>query len=290
MVTGKKIINDQIPTDIDYLGRISGEYANLSKSQKKIAKYIMNHREDVIHYSITQFAAKTNTAPSTITRFCQALSYKGFSELKVYLEKSLVSDSAALTQIKEEDSLPVVLQKQMLLGSTVISDTLRTVNAETLSDVVDVIMRAGTVHLYGQSGGYISALYGQQMMLRVGICSQAFNDNVDMNLAASTLKSNDVAICIAYSGEIRSVVEAITKASRNKATVIAITAITNSSMARIANYVLPYSYQIPDGLQYLYLGSMCEIAILGAIQSEILRRSNKSVEHVTKSVLNNRIK
>lgn len=278
--------------DIDYLGRISSEYAALSKSQKRIAKYILENREAVVHYSITQLANKTRTAPSTITRFCQALSYKGFSELKVYLEKNLISETVSAADIQETDTLPVIIQKQLSMCKSAITDTLRTLNAETIAKVVDAIINAGAVHLYGQSGGYISSLYGKQMLLRVGVCCQAFNDNVDMNLAASTLKRGDVAICIAYSGEIKSVVDAISKASANKAAVVAITATPNSSMAKIANYVLSYSYNIPDSLQYLYIGSMCEVAILGAIQAELLRRTpnRENIEVMKQSVLSNRIK
>ena len=75
--------DDEFGEDIEYIGRIKMQYASLSKSQKRIANYILNHREAVIHHSITTMAQKTGTVPSTVTRVCQALSYKGFSEMKV---------------------------------------------------------------------------------------------------------------------------------------------------------------------------------------------------------------
>lgn len=46
-------INEEFSEDIEYVGRIKMQYVSLSKAQKRIANYILNHREAVVHYSIT---------------------------------------------------------------------------------------------------------------------------------------------------------------------------------------------------------------------------------------------
>ncbi len=278
--------------EIEYVGRIKMQYASLSKAQKRIANYILNHREAVIHYSITTMAQKTGTVPSTITRFCQALSYKCFSELKVYMEKNLASPLAMDVPIQKSDTIQVVIQKLMNTFQNVVSDTMRTLDGKTLIRVVDAIINAKNIVFFGQSGGSISALFAQQLLLRINLLSQMVSGQVDMNLAASTLGKGDVAIGIAYSGEVRSVIEAMTTAKHNKATVIAITANPASTMGKLANLKLFYSYNIPDDLQYLHLASMCELAIIGAIQAEILRRpmQQEKIEACKKAVLSSRIK
>lgn len=268
------------------------QYASLSKAQKRIANYILNHREAVIHYSITTMAQKTGTVPSTVTRFCQALSYKGFSELKVYVEKNLASPLAMDAPIQKGDTIQVVIQKLMNTFQNAVSDTMRTLDGKALTRVVDAILNAKNIVFFGQSGGSISTLFAQQLLLRINILSQTVSGQVDMNLAASTLGKGDVAIGIAYSGEVRSVTEAMTTAKHNKATVIAITANPSSSMGKLADLKLFYSYNIPDDLQYLHLASMCELAIIGAIQAEILRRPMQleKIDACKKAVLASRIK
>lgn len=52
------------------------------------------------------------------------------------------------------------------------------------------------------------------MLLRIGINSQAINDNVDMQLAATTLGNGDVAVGINYSGEALSVINALKYAKK----------------------------------------------------------------------------
>lgn len=285
-------INEEFSEDIEYVGRIKMQYASLSKAQKRIANYILNHREAVVHYSITTMAQKTGTVPSTITRFCQALSYKGFSELKVYMEKNLASPLAMDVPIQKSDTIQVVIQKLMNTFQNAVSDTLRTLDGKALVQVVDAILNARNIVFFGQSGGSISNLFAQQLLLRINILSQTVSGQVDMNLAASTLGKGDVAIGIAYSGEVRSVTEAMTTAKHNRATVIAITANPASTMGKLADLKLFYSYNIPDDLQYLHLASMCELAIIGAIQAEILRRPMQleKIEACKKAVLASRIK
>lgn len=278
--------------DVEYVGRIKMQYASLSKAQKRIANYILNHREDVIHYSITTMAQKTGTVPSTVTRFCQALSYRGFSELKVYMEKNLATPLAVDAPIQKTDSTQLVIQKLMNTFQNAVSDTLRTLDGKTLAKVVDAILKAKNIVFFGQSGGSISAQYAQQLLLRINVLSQTVSGSVDMNLAASTLGEEDVAIGINYSGEVRSVIEAMTTAKHNKATVIVITANPNSTMGKIADLKLTYSYNIPDDLQYLHLASMCEVAIIGVIQAEILRRPMQleKIKQCKKAVLASRLK
>ncbi len=284
--------NDEFSEDIEYVGRIKMQYASLSKAQKRIANYILNHREAVVHYSITTMAQKTGTVPSTITRFCQALSYKGLSELKVYMEKNLASPLAMDVPIQKSDTIQVVIQKLMSTFQNAVSDTMRTLDGKVLVRVVDAILNAKNIVFFGQSGGSISASFAQQLLLRINILSQMVSGQVDMNLAASTLEKGDVAIGIAYSGEVRSVIEAMTTAKHNKATIIAITANPASTMGKLADLKLFYSYNIPDDLQYLHLASMCELAIIGAIQAEILRRPMQleKIEACKKAVLASRIK
>ena len=282
----------ELSDDIEYVGRIKKQYASLSKAQKRIANYILNHREAVVHYSITTMAQKTGTVPSTVTRFCQALSYKGFSELKVYIEKNLISPSAADAPITKNDTIQMVIQKLINSSQNAVSDTLRTLDAKSLVKAADAVMGAKKLVLFGQSSGYVSAMYAKQLLLRINILSQTVKGSLDMNLAAGTLSKGDVAIGVGYSGEIKSVIEALNIVKHNHGTTIVITANPNSTMAKMADICLTYSSDIPDDLQYLHLASMCELAIIGALQAELLRRpvQMEKIEACKKAVLASRLK
>lgn len=276
--------------DLEYVTRIRTRYASLSKKQKKIANYILSNPDSAVYSSITLLAQKLNTSPSSISRFCQALSYKGFGEMKLYINKKLLSSSVESNLIKGSDDISVIMQKLAHHACDAVNDTLRIVDSATIVRVADELLKARTISFFGQSGGYVTGLYAKQLLLRAGVSSQAYNDNVDAQLAAATLKNGDVAVGIAYSGEIRSVIKALETASKNGATTVVITAVPNSSMAKIADYSIIYSSNIPDDLCYFHVCNICEISILGAIQTEILRRpsQNKYINNCKEVVLNSR--
>lgn len=106
--------------------------------------------------------------------------------------------------------------------------------------------------------------------------SQAVNGSVDMQLTVSILKAGDIAIGIVYSDEVRSVVRAMEVASKNGVTVATVTTIPNSNMAKFVDYTLRYNPDIPDDLCCLHLRNICEVNILGAVQTEILRRPSQN--------------
>lgn len=275
----------------EYVSRISAQYSFLSKQQKKLAHYILSHKNEVIHSSITMLSRKTGIAPATITRFCQALSYSGFSEMKFYMsQKELSNDINSM--IQNTDSIDLVVKKLLKSGSECFSETLRTINLKQLEEIVDIILSSNQIHIYGQSSSYYSALYGQQMLMLAGLLSQACNDNVNMNGNARLLGAGDVAIGLAYSGEAIGVNHALSIAKENGAKIIAITSNPGSTLARLADYCLYYSHDIPDDLRYLFLPNLCEITTWGVIQTAILLQPTQKdrINASRKAILQNRMK
>ena len=85
--------NCKLEDNSEYASRLSSQYSFLPKQQKKLANYILNHQDEVIRSSITMLSHKTGIAASTITRFCQSLSYSGFSEMKFSMSKKVLSNN-----------------------------------------------------------------------------------------------------------------------------------------------------------------------------------------------------
>ena len=226
-------LRTELDGNIEYVSRIRAQYSSLSKNTVRLQITFSSISKKLFITPFRLWQKRPTPRRLLLSRFCQILSFKGFSELKVYIEKGLISASIVDAPIQEADTTSVILQKLMKSAQDVITDTLRVLSVETVSAVAKAIFQAPNVNLFGQSGGYISALYAQQMLLRVGIRSQAFNDNVDMSIAASTMRKGDVAIGFGYSGESRSVIHALQNAKDSGATIVSITANPNSTLEKI---------------------------------------------------------
>ena len=61
-------------------------YDKLNQSDLHIWKYINAHRKESSNLTIDELASRCNVSRTTILRFAQKLSLKGYSELKVYLK------------------------------------------------------------------------------------------------------------------------------------------------------------------------------------------------------------
>ena len=67
---------------------IRTNYPSYSKVFRVIADYILNHSDEVLKTNIHKLGRDLDIAESSIVRFCKALGYSGFSELKIRLAKS----------------------------------------------------------------------------------------------------------------------------------------------------------------------------------------------------------
>ncbi|MDR1828451.1 MAG: hypothetical protein LBR29_08990, partial [Methylobacteriaceae bacterium] len=60
-------------TESNYLFHIKSVFDSLPKSYQKVARFILDHPDNVSSSSITQVAKKLDICTSTITRFSQSL-------------------------------------------------------------------------------------------------------------------------------------------------------------------------------------------------------------------------
>ena len=253
-----------------YDSRIQETYHSLSRNQKKIANYILKNKRSVIQSSITMLAKKIGTTPATITRFCQALRYQGYKELKFYMEHDMIPSSDERILVSQEDSLPVIIRKMLKYHTDALNDTLLLLDEGKLKQAIALIVKADKVYFYAEGGTGSSAQFAYHLFLQIGVTSNCFTDSSLMLMSTSHLTSRDVVICMSYSGAAEDVLTAVRFAKKNKASVIAMTAHPNSRFAKASDILLSYSCNLHDDLRYLHTARMCEIAIIGILQTGIV--------------------
>lgn len=66
-----------------------------SDSEKEIARYILNHGDDVLSMSVKQLAQHTYTSPATIVRLCKKIGLDGYNDFKIKYSAELQYDLAS---------------------------------------------------------------------------------------------------------------------------------------------------------------------------------------------------
>src|SRR5436305_13430768 len=61
---------------------IRARFDEFSRSQKDVAQYIVDHRDEAAFQTAEELARRASTSSSTVVRFSQALGFEGFPELQ----------------------------------------------------------------------------------------------------------------------------------------------------------------------------------------------------------------
>ena len=193
---------------IEYLTRIRNHYANFNASEKRIADYILSHNEKVPNMSAQALAKAAQTSPATIIRFCRTIGFKGYTELKFYIEREFLTPGIDTFHIKRGESVKVIKQKLFHFNQSVLDETMMILNDDDLQKAVDLIGAARRIDIYGEGGSGSIALSAAYILMQMGLQCTSYNDAWLQMTAASQLHPGDVVIAIAHSGRVHNTVDA----------------------------------------------------------------------------------
>jgi DNA-binding MurR/RpiR family transcriptional regulator len=200
---------------------------DLNPTEKRIAEYILNNAEEVIHLSISVLAERSGTSQAAVVRFCKSIQYKGFKELKIDISSDIVvaqkEDEDKYTDIRAGDKLESIIENVCHNNKKSIEDTLSVLDYEQIKKAVNALHKAKRIDFYGVGASGIIALDAQQKFMRINKFSLAYTDPHLQVTAAANLKNGDVAVLLSYSGETNDIIETMRVAKMSGATVISIT-------------------------------------------------------------------
>lgn len=115
------------------LASIRAHYVYLSETEKKVADFVLNSPQELIHSTINQLADRLGVAESTIFRFCKRIGFKGYQAMKIALASEVVTPIENIhEQISEHDSTEVVTEKVFCSNMKTLEETLRMVDHKNL--------------------------------------------------------------------------------------------------------------------------------------------------------------
>lgn len=269
--------NNENKENIEYLYRIRCRYHVLSKKGKKIADYLCTHKHDSFHLSINQLAEKTGTNAPAITRFAQTLGFSGYSELKFYIEKELLSPYAQDNTVTGLDSMAVIKQKVMAQDKEIIDQSISMFDNNKLEKAIESIASASKVELFAEGGSASNASALYNMLLQLFIPCRMYTDAFLAITSASQLTSSDTALSISYSGSSINSVNFLKEAKKHHAKTIAITGYINSPLANAADIVLITSTNIRNDLRDMHVVRMSELCCIGILQVGLYVRMESSI-------------
>jgi DNA-binding MurR/RpiR family transcriptional regulator len=209
----------------------------LKPSEQKVAQYILAHPEEVVKLSVQKLAELSGVSEATIIRLARSLNMKGYQELKLRIAGDLNKQSniGSYQEIMMEGSIDSIMQAVSWNNIQSIQDTLSVLSSDEVKKAADAVTQARKIDIYGVGASAVIAADIKQKFSRINLWCEAYADFHAQLTSAVTLSKQDVVIGISYSGQTEDIIQSLTEARQQGATIITLTKFGPSPVADLAD-------------------------------------------------------
>jgi DNA-binding MurR/RpiR family transcriptional regulator len=225
----------------DMLRRIQDKLPGMSKGQKLIANFLINHYDKAAFMTAARLGEEVGVSESTVVRFALEMGYEGYPKLQHVLQELIKNKLTAVQRIEispkkidESNILKSVLQSDM----EKIKQTMENIDQNSFNKIVESILNAKKIYILGVRssaalagflGFYFNLIFDNIRLVHTTSVSEMF----EQIFRAS---EGDVVIGISFPRYSRRTTKAMKYVKSRGATVIAITDSKESPLAEYADY------------------------------------------------------
>jgi len=224
----------------DLIGLITNIMPKLSKGQKQIARYIVEHYDKAAFMTAAKLGQAVGVSESTVVRFASELGYDGYPQLQRSLQE-LIRNRLTTVQRMEltGDQLGDgdLLDRVLTMDIDKIRRTLEEISRYEFTSAVDALLSARTIYIMGirssSSLASFLAFYFNHIFDNVRLITSASTSDVFEQLL--NIGENDVFFGISFPRYSKRTLTALKFIKERGATAIALTDSSLSPIAELAD-------------------------------------------------------
>lgn len=262
---------------------ICSSFDNFFDSEKKIAKYIINHCDKVVEMTVGELAHASGASEASVSRFCKKVGVKGFHHLKISLAKEMVDSNMNDVNLSNRISIDDVSQSlQNILANKIeeLKQTVSMMDTKQMETILRIIQKAKCVQFVAVGNTIPVAIDGAFKFNQIGIAASSSAIWESQIGSLYNLTNEDVVIGISNSGESRGVITAMEVAHEIGATTISITNNNQSSVALASDYHITTATReklFLDGYCFSRVSATTVIEILYLFLTSMIEDSYKNI-------------
>jgi len=221
-------------SSINSLTRIRSSLPALAASEARVAAWILQQPEKIIHLSMAQVAQACGVSDTTVLRFCRTVGFQGYTDLKLSIARDVTSPTQIIhDDIAEGDSPAVLARKVFMSNIQALYDTLEVLDEAALTRAIDLLAAARRILIVGvgTSSPIVNSMY--HMLMRLGLTCKAQTDSYLQLMEAALLGPGDVVVAISQSG---SSIDPVLTLKQARANGVATICITGNAQSPITDY------------------------------------------------------
>mgnify|MGYP001182014783 CR=1 FL=1 len=209
----------------------------LKPSERRVAEFILAHPEEVVNLSVQKLAELSNVSEATVVRLARTLNMKGYQELKLRIAGDLNNPQKAgsYQEIMMGGSTESIVRAVSSNNIQSIQDTMSVLSVEEVQRAAEALARARKIDVYGVGASAVIAEDLKQKLTRINYWCEAYSDFHAQLTSAVNLSERDVAVGISYSGQTEEIIQSLTEAKQQGATIVTLTKFGPSPVAELAD-------------------------------------------------------
>ena len=229
--------------NIDLLKTIQQNLNTLSKGQRQIAAFMLEHYDKAAYMTAAKLGALVGVSESTVVRFAIELGFDGYPELQHSLQELIRTKLTTLQRIEiTNDRIgdADLLEKVLCSDIDKIKRTLEEIDRDSFDRAVDALIGAKMIYIIGMRSSsslasfmyhYLNLVFPHVRLVRTTSGSEIFEQIL-------RISEEDVIIGISFPRYSKRIINAMEYAKKQSAHVIAITDSATSPIAAPADDLL----------------------------------------------------
>ena len=259
----------------------------LSKSERKIASFILKNPSKIINQSISSLAEDTGVSLPSVNRFCKKLGFGGYPALKIQLAQELSSNNRLLVEnLQVDKDTPEIVKRVMSDIQATVINVGQNLDPKSIDAATNLIAAAKSLNFFGLGGSGPVALDAQHKFFRFGIPVVAHADYINQRMIVSMMNAGDVLVLISYTGRTEELIKTARVAKNNKIKTIALTT-RNSPLARLSNIALHVDAPLENNLHIPMTSRLAHLAIIDILSATVSAYFGNSLDKKRQEIIKN---
>ncbi len=213
----------------------------LTKSEKKLAEYILENLNEVKEINTYELAERSGTSQATIIRFAKKLGYSGFPAFKIALSEDLGKrahkrrEGLIHNEISIDDTYGDIAKKVVFENTAAIKDTFSILDEGKIEEAVELLDNAGKILILGAG---FSGLVGKDFhykLMEIGKITFYDSDSHIQMANISVMTEEDVIFVISHKGDSSDIYNVVRMAKSRGIKVISLTRLADNPISSLAD-------------------------------------------------------
>lgn len=217
-------------------------YNQFTKTEKKIADFVLQNTNKVLFMSITELAEECRVAEASVHRFCRTVGVKGYQEFKMKLSLSAAPEEDAFVEKnsldRDMDSLEFSLDRILQSHISALKETRMLMHMGEIERIVQMIEDASNIYFFGIGDSLLTAREARNKFLRICNKVNCIEDPHMQAMTASMAGPKDVIVIISYSGATKDNIYVAKIAKEAGAKIVGITRFLKSPLTGYTDALL----------------------------------------------------